>query len=108
MFFDPDNGIEVPSVAKGRKKSSKYVYWDEIATAFGSNRSLLIYQHFTREKRQAFVARLAHCLRAKTGAREIWAIYSPHAVFLLSSSDPRISNLAGSLPNLLGLRTDWL
>ena len=29
IFFDPDNGFEVPSVKKGNTKSEKYLYWEE-------------------------------------------------------------------------------
>jgi len=34
IFFDPDNGIEISSIAKGRRNSSKYIYWDEIIDAY--------------------------------------------------------------------------
>src|SRR5947208_840512 len=30
IFFDPDNGVEIKSRPKGRKNSSKFLYWDEI------------------------------------------------------------------------------
>jgi len=32
IFFDPDNGLEVKSIAKDRRNSEKYIYWDEIVT----------------------------------------------------------------------------
>jgi len=39
-FFDPDNGLEVKSTAKGRKRSSKYAYLDEIADHYAAGRSI--------------------------------------------------------------------
>lgn len=56
IFFDPDNGIEVGSVAKGRRNSSKYVYRDELAAAYRTGHSLLVYQHFQRKERGASFA----------------------------------------------------
>lgn len=53
LFFDPDNGMEVASTPPGSKGSSKYVYWEEIQTISPESFSILIYQHFPREERQA-------------------------------------------------------
>src|ERR1700750_1369897 len=30
VFFDPDNGIETPSVARHSPKGGKYVFWEEL------------------------------------------------------------------------------
>jgi hypothetical protein len=59
LFFDPDNGLEVPSVPVGRKRSQKYLYWAELPQFLAGNRSLLIYQHFPREERHAYIRRRA-------------------------------------------------
>jgi hypothetical protein len=58
LFFDPDNGIEIPSKPCGRKNSSKYVYWKELETAWNQEASLLVFQHFTRVNREKYIARL--------------------------------------------------
>lgn len=50
VFFDPDNGIEVPSTPKTRRDSRKYVYWDELEETWRTGASLLVYQHFRREE----------------------------------------------------------
>ena len=34
VFFDPDNGLEVPSVPLGRKGSSKFLYWHEVEATY--------------------------------------------------------------------------
>ena len=48
VFYDPDNGLEIKSVPRGRKRSSKYLYWDEVVESAGRGHSVLIYQHFPR------------------------------------------------------------
>jgi hypothetical protein len=59
VFLDPDNGFEIPSKPIGRKDSSKYVAWCEIERLWEAGSSLLVYQHFCREQRDAFTARIA-------------------------------------------------
>lgn len=65
VFLDPDNGLEVPSRPLGRKGSSKYVYWPEVVAIWEGGASVLIYQHFHREKRETFVPRMVGELRKK-------------------------------------------
>ena len=85
LFFDPDNGLEVKSCARGTKHSSKYLYWDEVRGAFKEfEKSLLIYQHFPREKREKFIAREGEEIQTQTGAREVYAFKTPRVVFFLA------------------------
>jgi hypothetical protein len=60
IFFDPDNGFPPYndkkrefSTKKNQKKSGKYVYYDELKDYWceGKGRSLIIYQHRTRENK---------------------------------------------------------
>ncbi len=83
IFFDPDNGLEVPSLSKGRKNSSKYLYMDEVAAFYGSGKSLLIYQHFPRVERAVFLTRCAERLRAAAPGASLWAFTTAHVVFFL-------------------------
>jgi len=55
IFFDPDNGLEVKSVPRGKKKSSKYIYWSEVKASYKSGQSIMLYQHFPRKPRDSFV-----------------------------------------------------
>jgi hypothetical protein len=55
VFFDPDNGLAVPSVGRGRRSSSKYLFWDELEQAIGPRRSVCVYQHFPRVPRAPYV-----------------------------------------------------
>lgn len=82
MFFDPDNGLEV-SLPKGRKNSSKYLYLDEAAAFYKAGKSLLIYQHFPRVERKAFLASCAGRLRGVAPGSAVWAFTTSHVVFLL-------------------------
>jgi hypothetical protein len=83
LFFDPDNGIEVPSRPYGAKGSAKYVYWREIEMAYAAGHSLVIYQHFARVNRQAFIAGLAAQLAERLSAPLVDSFSTPHVVFFL-------------------------
>jgi hypothetical protein len=85
VFFDPDNGLEVPSIARGRKGSSKYLFLDEVSRTFEGGRSVLIYQHFPRQPRGQFVSRLAQTIATGTGASLVVSFRTPRVVFLLVS-----------------------
>ena len=64
VFLDPDNGLEVKSKPYGGKNSSKFLYWREVESLWSSGHSLLIYQHFTREKRKTFIQRILTEIRS--------------------------------------------
>jgi hypothetical protein len=83
LFFDPDNGIEVPSRPCGAKGSAKYVYWQEIEMAYAAGHSLVIYQHFARVSRQFFTAQLAAKLAERLSAPLVDSFSTPHVVFFL-------------------------
>lgn len=57
IFLDPDNGLSVRSTPMGYKKSSKFVYDNELKLfATGTSaRSLVVYQHFPRKNREHFM-----------------------------------------------------
>lgn len=82
LFFDPDNGLEV-SLPKGRKNSSKYLYLDEVAAFYEAGKSLLIYQHFPRVERAAFMASRVQQLRRTAPGCAVWAFTTAHVVFFL-------------------------
>lgn len=82
VFFDPDNGLET-SLPKGRKNSSKYLYLDEVAAFYASRKSLLIYQHFPRVERRAFLATCIERLRSVAPDALLWTFSTAHVVFFL-------------------------
>jgi len=83
VFFDPDNGLEVKSVPRGKKKSSKYLYWGEVEASYKSGHSLLLYQHFPRRPRESFIRSLIHQFRALDGIRSVFSYCTSHVAFLL-------------------------
>ncbi len=87
IFFDPDNGLEVQSRPLGCKGSSKYLYWAELEQAFLRGYSVLVYQHYRREKRDAFVERMAQEMRRRTGVARVYSFRTARVVFFLLPSD---------------------
>jgi len=83
VFFDPDNGLEVRSKPPGGKDSNKYLYYDELARTFAANHSVLVYQHFPRIERGAYLEMVAGNLRERTGASEILSFRTANVAFLL-------------------------
>ena len=47
VFVDPNTGIETPSNNRSHR-SAKHVYYDELATCWSHDQSLVIYQHSAR------------------------------------------------------------
>jgi hypothetical protein len=48
VFFDPDNGLETPSVPRHAAKAGKYVFWDELKPFWDRGQSLVVYHHLNR------------------------------------------------------------
>jgi hypothetical protein len=83
IFFDPDNGFSVGSVPKGRRNSSKYLYWDELGEAFSRNYSVVVYQHFPRRRRSDYISEIADRVREVTGSRHILGVSTSHVAFFI-------------------------
>jgi hypothetical protein len=83
VFFDPDNGLEVKSVPRGKKKSSKYIYWNEVEVSYKSGHSLLLYQHFPRMSREVFICGLVQRFKELKGIKSIYSCCTYHVAFLL-------------------------
>jgi len=84
VFLDPDNGLEVKSRPYGRKNSSKFLYWREVSDLWASGKSLLIYQHFIREKREVFIQRMLESLNDLAENSIVEAFSTPRVVFLMA------------------------
>jgi hypothetical protein len=95
VFFDPDNGLEVDSVPRGRKGSGKYLYRDELARTFAAGHSVLVYQHYPRVERRPYARRLAGEVGAVTGAAATWTFSTPSVLFLLAAQARHRELLAG-------------
>ena len=90
VFFDPDNGVEIPSCPIGRKGSGKFVAWQELVTAWDSGASLLVYQHFIHENREAFLERMASAFQRRLGALEVLVLRTSRVPFFLIPQDDHI------------------
>ncbi len=85
VFFDPDNGLEVPSVPKHRKGAERYLYWDELARVCQTGASVLIYQHFPRVDRRKYVnAMLKRLTSELKGDFSVFAVHSSQVAFLFA------------------------
>jgi hypothetical protein len=107
IFFDPDNGLEVPSTRKGRKGSSKYLFMDEVVQTFRAGHSVLVYQHFPRQAREQYITRLAQALTTGTGTCLVISFRTSRAVFLLAAQpkhNRHFRTLASELPLLWGCK----
>ena len=84
VFLDPDNGLEVKSKPYGVRNSSKYLYWHEVQALWEARKSLLIYQHFNREKRAPFIQRMLTVLSQATPRSFVEAFSTKFVVFLMA------------------------
>ncbi len=83
LFFDPDNGMEVRSVPKGKKGSQKYLYWREAEHFYSRGHSLLIYQHYPRMERERFIILRAADIFAMLRVPVVYSFKTPKVVFFL-------------------------
>lgn len=97
VFFDPDNGIEVSSKPKGRKDSSKFVFLDEVAATYVAGHSVLIYQHFTRQKRVEFISQKCALLKRACLGSRVCTLATPHAAFLLAGQPGHCAAIEAAL-----------
>ncbi|HEY0010628.1 MAG TPA: hypothetical protein VGB97_01790 [Candidatus Paceibacterota bacterium] len=78
VLFDPDNGIEVPST--NRKNVHKYVMWEEILTTINAGKSVIVYQHFSRTSREAFITNKVKEIQQRTSL-PVMSIQVRHSVY---------------------------
>lgn len=83
IFFDPDNGLDVPSIGVNRRDAMKFVYRHELADAYQAGHSLLVYQHFARVERTAFVRRIGADLRLIAPDARLWVFHTAYVAFFL-------------------------
>lgn len=104
LFFDPDNGIEVKSKPMGRKGSSKYIYWIELREAINSGFSIMVYQHFPREKRESYIQRMVSEFQSQLELDEIYWFKTPHVVYFLAAQPRHSENVHLSIEKI---REKW-
>ena len=97
VFLDPDNGIEVPSVKTGKKNSDRYIYWDEIEKLFYLGKSLLVYQHFGRQERNAFIQEMVLQVKKRLKTSEVITLRTKNSFYLLIPHQKHLSKLKQGL-----------
>jgi len=100
IFFDPDNGIEVPSKPRGRKSSSKYVYWSELTSAWNRGASLLIFQHFARVNREEYITQLTKKMAEQISGSIIFSLRTSNVLYLLACHEKHRDRVEKALENL--------
>lgn len=101
VLFDPDNGIEVASTNK--KNVHKYVTWDELTSAYGSGKSVIVYQHFSRTNRERFIQDKVSEIQDRIACPVI-SVQVRHSVYFILVQDahkPRLTRSIRSFAN------DW-
>lgn len=83
IFFDPDNGLEIKSVPRGRTKSSKYLYWNELKLFYNKGSSILLYQHFPRQNREHYINNIIDRVFESTKVDVVFSYVTSHVLFLL-------------------------
>ena len=104
LFFDPDNGLEVRSKPLGDRNSTKYLYWGEVRLAWERGFSLLIFQHFPRVNREAYIDRLMSRLKQEAAGVMVTPIRSTNVLFLLACQ-PQHDSMAKAALELV--RSRW-
>lgn len=96
IFFDPDNGLNVASIKKGNKNSSKYVYRDEVSEFYNSGKSVLVYQHYPRIHRDTFERDLSTELRTLCPSSKIhiFATSNVAFIFIVRPDHPTLNDKA--------------
>ena len=80
MFFDPDIGLPGGSMRKGRKRSSMYVFDDELREGFRRGHSLVVFDHWKRVQRLPYLAEAFARLSKATGAFEPFVLWGRERV----------------------------
>jgi hypothetical protein len=108
VFFDPDNGIEIPSCAKGKRNSSKFVYWDEVYSTYQNGHSVLVYQHFPRAAREEYVQQRLEEFSSRLHDATVMSFCTPHVGFFLAAKPDHMPHIQTRLPRLSQLWKDEL
>ena len=83
IFLDPDIGIAGDRVRRGGRRSSMYVFADELEEGFNRGHSLVVYQHFPRESRIVYLARALTRMQTLCASSKPFAIWSSRVAFLV-------------------------
>ena len=69
------------------KLNERVPHWTEVVKSFEMGHSILMYQHFIREKRDDFIASILQEIHIKTGSKCIISFRTSNVVFFLVSQE---------------------
>jgi hypothetical protein len=94
LFFDPDNGMQIPSTHCGNKGSSKFLYWNEAKELFDFDlgHSLIIFQHHRRVEYKSFVDSLINESIKNTGIRPQFFYRTKYSTLFLIAQKKHITD----------------
>jgi hypothetical protein len=101
VFFDPDNGLEVKSVGKGRRGSRRYLYLDELDQAVSDGHLAVVYQHFPRVQRDAYIAQQLDRIQQSLSDVQATAVYGSRVAYLLVGKSRELLELSDALRHLV-------
>jgi hypothetical protein len=104
IFFDPDNGLEIKSTPMGHKGSSKFLYLGELKIAGLESRSVIVYQHFGRVERTAYIDVQLRRMRSALPQHDLFALAGTHIAFLVASTPVTSSAVRAAVDTL---RARW-
>lgn len=64
-------------------QQNQFLYWDEVAQTFRDGHSILVYQHFPRIERTAFLNAINIAVSTKLGASELLVFRTANVAFIL-------------------------
>jgi hypothetical protein len=83
VFFDPDIGLEPRGAAAKRRRSVQHLYFDELASAFDSGHSILVFQFFMAIAAERVTSEKAYEVFSRLGAVEIASFKTDKVIFFL-------------------------
>lgn len=105
VFFDPDNGLEVKSTPRGRKNSSKFLYFEELSKTFSVGHSVLVFQFFMMQKPEDVISEKTGQIFSRLKVEEIATFNTPSVIYFLVPQSKHLHELrqrSEQVPNAWG------
>ena len=88
----------MPSVPLGRKSSNRYLYWSELSATIEHGHSAIVYQHFPRANRDAYILRALESARGFHPELQHCAVFTSRVAYLFFLQ-PTHSNTLNAVRN---------
>ncbi len=88
VFLDPDIGLAGPNVTRGRRRSSMYVFDDELRDVYRHGHSIVVFDHWKRVPRLPYLRAAFDRLKAATAAQSAFSVGGRSRVVFLAVPQP--------------------